>query len=618
MKVASILRTSCAAVAMFCASAASAQQVTLPTGGRIVTFGDSLSDNGNLLALTGNPPAPYFNGRFSNGPVWTELIAGGTMNQPFVTGIVTGHVNLAFGGARTDDAMNLNGPIPSTNLQLGTYQALGGQFGAKDTVTVLGGANNIFQYFQSAGAGANLAGIQATSVSSANDIANLVNLIAVGGAGRILVSNLPDIGAAPAYNGNPATAGAGSAASTIFNTALNSLISSVAAARPGTNIVQMDLAGAFSVIRANAAYFGFGNITQGCITVIACVTGNTATQNTYLFWDSVHPTAAGHRLIALYAGLLLNPEIGSARAAPLGNFVIHGRQTAADDTLGRSQGWAIGQYERQNGLWATVTGSHANVDAQGVVPGYRSNIGGMRVGLDKAEGDTLMGGSVGFNAGSISGLLRSSVASVEADVFATKRFGAYYVSGTVGAGWTGFESIERNTGFGPVDATGSTSALQASAAVEAGMITKVGGLTIAPSFRVGYVHAAINGFTETAPMLGMAFQDRSIDAVIGGVKVRVSTPMALGSMSGVAFGELGYERILFEHQDSIAARFINNTAQPFSTSAGDLSARGISAKIGYDTKVTATTHLSLSYGASMQDSGGALSHTGQARLKMPY
>src|SRR4051812_23986271 len=41
------------------------------------SFGDSLSDNGNLYALTSRTqPAspPYYQGRFSNGPTFVELL----------------------------------------------------------------------------------------------------------------------------------------------------------------------------------------------------------------------------------------------------------------------------------------------------------------------------------------------------------------------------------------------------------------------------------------------------------------------------------------------------------------------------------------------------------------
>jgi outer membrane lipase/esterase len=44
---------------------------------RFVTFGGSLSDNGNLFAITGAlPNGPYASRTFSNGPVWITQIAG--------------------------------------------------------------------------------------------------------------------------------------------------------------------------------------------------------------------------------------------------------------------------------------------------------------------------------------------------------------------------------------------------------------------------------------------------------------------------------------------------------------------------------------------------------------
>ena len=61
----------------------------------LVVFGDSLSDNGNLFALTGFPLPPRWEGRSSNGPVYAEQLAN------FL------HMNLddrAFAGAEASDA----------------------------------------------------------------------------------------------------------------------------------------------------------------------------------------------------------------------------------------------------------------------------------------------------------------------------------------------------------------------------------------------------------------------------------------------------------------------------------------------------------------------------------
>ena len=131
-----------AVAALALAACAFAGQASAQSYDRLVVFGDSLSDNGNLYLASGGtqpPSPPYYQGRFSSGPVFTELLGFDAAN---FNGSVTGSINYAFGGARTDDSM---GPPPGMLTQLGAYLARGGTFGEGDLVTVLGGANVIFQ-----------------------------------------------------------------------------------------------------------------------------------------------------------------------------------------------------------------------------------------------------------------------------------------------------------------------------------------------------------------------------------------------------------------------------------------------------------------------------------------
>ena len=127
------------------ASAASAQSYN-----RLVVFGDSLSDNGNLFAATGgaSPTAPNFQGRFSNGQVFTELL-GFNAGRSAAGASVTGSINYAYGGARTDSSAF----PPGMRNQLLAYTGAGGTFRSTDLVSILGGANNIFQGLPAAGAG---------------------------------------------------------------------------------------------------------------------------------------------------------------------------------------------------------------------------------------------------------------------------------------------------------------------------------------------------------------------------------------------------------------------------------------------------------------------------------
>ena len=136
------LRGAALAALTLAASAALATAASAQSYGRLVVFGDSLSDNGNLYLASGGtqpPSPPYFQGRFSNGRVFTELLG---FNPANFNGAVTGSINFAYGGSRTDN--NVAFP-PGMRQQLTTYLGRGGVFGANDLVSILGGANNIFQ-----------------------------------------------------------------------------------------------------------------------------------------------------------------------------------------------------------------------------------------------------------------------------------------------------------------------------------------------------------------------------------------------------------------------------------------------------------------------------------------
>ena len=66
-----------AVAALALAACAFAGSASAQTYSRLVVFGDSLSDNGNLYLISGGtqpPSPPYYQGRFSSGQVWTERL----------------------------------------------------------------------------------------------------------------------------------------------------------------------------------------------------------------------------------------------------------------------------------------------------------------------------------------------------------------------------------------------------------------------------------------------------------------------------------------------------------------------------------------------------------------
>jgi phospholipase/lecithinase/hemolysin len=131
------------------------------------------------------------------------------------------------------------------------------------------------------------------------------------GAQNILVANLPDLSKTPfGLSSSAATQQGLKALSAGFDSALAADLSLLGSAK-GVHI--LDAAGLFQQLEANPGKYGFQDVTdQGILT------GNPAAPG-YLFWDDVHPTMAGHGVIASRAaGAIGAPEPASLTLATLG------------------------------------------------------------------------------------------------------------------------------------------------------------------------------------------------------------------------------------------------------------------------------------------------------------
>ncbi|WP_299779735.1 SGNH/GDSL hydrolase family protein [uncultured Roseobacter sp.] len=161
-------------------------------------FGDSLSDDGKLVQLA----PPSVGGRFSNGPVWTEIIADRfraarkeTQNYA-LGGATAGNTNTTdySGGATVPPAQVAALTALSTfQNQAATFAATVGNAGSNPLVSVLFGANDFFQQ---------LGTPEFNPVRTAGEVIDGIRAVAATGAhfDDFLVSNLPDISRTPAFN----------------------------------------------------------------------------------------------------------------------------------------------------------------------------------------------------------------------------------------------------------------------------------------------------------------------------------------------------------------------------------------------------------------------------------
>lgn len=255
-------------------------------------FGDSLSDDGNFFADTGQPQEPYFQGRVSNGFVWVEYLAWGLrLRQRSVE-------NYAYAGATTgrDNENDIPGfaEFPGLQDQIDEFTAkLNGRRADKRALFVVwAGANDFFVATGSP---------EETIATGVTNTVIAVQRLRSLGAKHILVVNLPDLGLTP-YGRSVDPVGL-SFVSAAYNFALDAALNDLESA--GIETIRLDSAGILQDLAATPWRFGFTNVADAFYPALV---GNPSR---FLFWDSVHPTTRGHFIIALKAyGVLKRRSYG--------------------------------------------------------------------------------------------------------------------------------------------------------------------------------------------------------------------------------------------------------------------------------------------------------------------
>lgn len=271
----------------------------------IVVFGDSLSDNGNFFALNGSyPPAPYYQGRFSDGPVWFEYLT----KDLGVSGLA---LDYAHGGAMTGNS-NVSDDIensiefPGFSDEVDAYLSVaatsraypGGFAMPEDTLFIIWiGANDFWNVSDPADALAKI-NVAASNVQSA--MSKLIDA----GASKFLIFTLPDLGKTPDFNKNQVTSAQGTQIATGYNQAIGQAIAGTKAVYPNITIEEVDSFAMLSGFTDNAATLGLINTTDSKFNK----SDGTVAEGNYLFWDGVHPTTFTHKLIAKNIEAVINCE----------------------------------------------------------------------------------------------------------------------------------------------------------------------------------------------------------------------------------------------------------------------------------------------------------------------
>jgi phospholipase/lecithinase/hemolysin len=243
----------------------------------IYAFGDSLTD-------TGNDPAPepdYFQGRYSNGPLWIEYLStqlGFAYNSSN---------NFAESGTETSDALaQVQRFVAPTNV-------------AQALCVVWSGGNDFIHNFTN---GINEAFWTNLIARSVGNLSNSVVQLYADGARTIMVPNQVDLSRIPlvldsgyptfvfAYLSNKVSQ---------FNAGLSSALAAIATTKPDLQLIRPDVYTRFGEVLTSLAANGFTRADPDALSDPA-LTDKTfgGPGKDYVFWDEIHPTTKAHALIA--------------------------------------------------------------------------------------------------------------------------------------------------------------------------------------------------------------------------------------------------------------------------------------------------------------------------------
>ncbi|RKP27172.1 hypothetical protein SYNPS1DRAFT_27164 [Syncephalis pseudoplumigaleata] len=269
---------------------------------RIVAFGDSMTDTGNLFTLSRQrwpDQSLYYRGRFTNGPVWIEWLQ-------------------QMSGAELDNLSFAGGTSDSDFIQ-GTSGRWNGVFAAP------GVRQQIIQYYLPKLKSAKYATVSpdrtlymlwvgGIDISSAieqrkplntttvdriveNTISSMQLLHDQAGAVHFLLPNIPSFASTPVAHEFPAFLTKPIERLLPYHDQqMKMALEAFLAKNPSVHVMVVDYRQFETSIRANASKYGITNIVDGCVDMakrLPC-----ADERVYFYHDGHHPTTMIHKMFA--------------------------------------------------------------------------------------------------------------------------------------------------------------------------------------------------------------------------------------------------------------------------------------------------------------------------------
>lgn len=280
-------------------------------------FGDSLTDMGNAALLnpaTLRSPVPYpatpytpvyvppwqnpyvTSNRFTNADTWAAAFASALGFAGAAVPSGAGGNNYAVGGASVVPYTDPPVPPPSAAEQLAAFRAThGGASGSFDPTAL---------YVVGAG-GNDLRSILSGDISPSTGVTGIVGGLATmaqelisWGATRIVIWDAPDVTLSPSFQAAVSEGIITPPQAQAFLDLINFINGQIMMldALPGVDV--FDFTELFRDVVKDPSKYGLLDVSSPCGWDVVYGATNGACTQAFLFWDGVHPTSAGHQIIA--------------------------------------------------------------------------------------------------------------------------------------------------------------------------------------------------------------------------------------------------------------------------------------------------------------------------------
>ncbi|HEX4504885.1 MAG TPA: autotransporter domain-containing protein [Alphaproteobacteria bacterium] len=606
----------------------------------IVIFGDSLSDPGNIPKFFGinQPPPPYYQNEFSNGPIYAKYLDG-------LFGIGTPLQDYAIGGAGTgsNNIVGLPGNpsigLPNAGMdgQISYYLANNARPDPRSLFILWGGANDYFNILDNfKGGGPTGAALKAFALSPTGPVTTTIGglvsditRLAQIGVRNFVVPNVPNLGVTPSYLGNAREAGQATLITNLGNRQLASAMGALQQ-KLHVNITIVDIDAVFGGVLANPKQFGLSNVTKECIQNPTCV----AQHGNYLFWDDVHPTGQVQAelsevfLASLDGPTTVGAEIDLDKVVQQNLFDHISARTAAlrlgasglsVNNIGGVSAVIGGDGDHQLAGFITDSYGWGSRDTRSNVVSFDYNTNMISGGVDYRLNDwTAVGAMFGYS--STNDTLGSSLGSQSFDsyqfaIYATAYADGWYASVAGTYSYQDWGKIDRNVFIGNQVAQATSDGHVFGGKLEGGYVIQRGQWTFGPAVEVRAADYHIGGYTEHGTFgLNQEVDSQQDDSVVGQVGLQAALSTMIGDYAVTPQIRAGFDHEFHNTTRAIITR-IASQASTFVTT--DLAPEGSNyARLGagVDVKLTNTFSALVDFDSTVGRDGGE-DYSVLARLK---